>query len=519
MSPRPSIGSSVREVTDAPAAGRTGELLRLDPGLRDGLPALAVFVALVATAFENGGFFSGSWAAAAVGFLWLIAVALLLGLRVELTALEWAWIGSFAGFVVWTAFSAAWSVNPTESLLEARRALVYLAAVGAIVLLSTRRSPPYVLGAVITAAGVVITYGLARYLVAFERRPDEFQGNLLFRPLGYANAMGILAGLGIVLAVGFAVRAPSQGLRALAAASVAPFAAAIWLSSSRASAVAVAVGLGTMLLLDRDRMQLVGALIVLGPIAAAIVALSARARLSGPTAAENHARLLALGIVLAAAVAALACPAAEKVRRQIARAPRRWRFSAGAFLACAVVVGALAHARVERFFTTGYRPAYWHVAWREFAAHPWLGSGAGTFGDYWTHYGKLTLAGGALDAHNLYLETLAEVGSLGLVVLASILILPLVAALRVRFHPLTSMATGAYVVFLAHVALDWDWEMPTVTLAALACAAAVVVANREPAASPVLSSTGRAVVVSLAVGLAVFALVAQLAPGLGGTGP
>jgi hypothetical protein len=205
VAPRPSIGSSVREVTDAPAAARTGELLRLDPGLRGGLPALAVFVALVATAVENGGFFSGSWAAAAVGFLWLTAVALLLGMRVELTALEWAWIGSFAGFLVWTAFSAAWSVNPTESLLEARRALVYLAAVGAIVLLSTRRSPPYVLGAVITAAGVVITYGLARYLVAFERRPDEFQGNLLFRPLGYANAMGILAGLGIVLAVGFAV--------------------------------------------------------------------------------------------------------------------------------------------------------------------------------------------------------------------------------------------------------------------------------------------------------------------------
>ena len=507
-------------MTDAPAADRHGELIRPAPGLREGLAGLAVFVALIGTGFESGGFFSGSWAAAAVGFLWLAAVALLLGARVELTTLEFAWLGLLAAFVVWTMLSVAWSVHRAVSLLEVRRNLVYLAAVGAILLLSTRRSPLYVLGAVIAVAGVVVTYGLARYLVAFERRPDEFQGNLLFRPLGYANAVGILAGLGTILAVGFAVRAPSKGLRALAAASVAPFAAAVWLTSSRASGIAVVVGVATMLVLDRERLQLVGALVILGPVAAAVFALSARAHLTGPTAAENRARILAVGIVLAAAVAALVCPAAETVRRRIVRASRRWKVAAGAFLALAVVVVAVpAHGRVERFFTTGYRPAYWHVAWREFTAHPWLGSGAGTFGDYWTRYGKLTLAGGALDAHNLYLEMLAEVGPVGLVVLASLLTLPLVAALKVRSHPLASAATGAYVAFLAHAALDWDWEMPTVTLAALACAAAVVVVNRGRLPTRALSSIGRAVAVALTVGLAVFALVAQLGPGLGGTGP
>jgi O-Antigen ligase len=500
------------------------KILEIAPGLRDALPALAVTAALVGTGLEDGGFFSGSWATTAVGLLWLTAVALLLGVPVELSALEWAWVGALAAFVAWTALSVTWSVNSTESLLEVRRGVVYLAAVGAVLLLSTRRSPPYVLGAVIAAAGVVVIDGLARYLVAFERRPDEFQGNLLFRPLGYANAMGILAGLGIVLAIGLSVRAPAPGLRALAAASVAPFAAAVWLTSSRASALAVAVGLAAMLLLDRDRMQLVGAMTVLGPIAAVVVALSARARVAGSTAAGNHARLLALGIVLAAVVAALACPAAERMRRRIEHAPRAWRFAAGGLLVAAAVVGALlAHGRVERFFTTGYRPAYWHVAWREFTAHPWLGSGAGTFGDYWTRYGNLNLAGGALDAHNLYLETLAEVGPVGLVVLASALVLPLVAALRVRSHPLSSAAAGAYVAFLAHAALDWDWEMPTVTLAALACAAALTVAGREQAARRTFGSTGRAAAraaaVALTVALALFALVAQLAPGLGGTGP
>ena len=143
------------------------------------------------------------------------------------------------------------------------------------------------------------------------------------------------------------------------------------------------------------------------------------------------------------------------------------------------------------FFTTGYRPAYWHVAWHEYAAHPWLGSGAGTFGDYWQRHGNQASAGGALDAHNLYLETLAELGPIGLALLVALLGLPLVTALRVRWHPLASAATGAYVAFLAHAALDWDWEMPVVTLAGLVCGAALVVFNRQDARTRLLSARSR----------------------------
>ena len=89
----------------------------------------------------------------------------------------------------------------------------------------------------------MVVYALARYLLATELRSDQFQVNLLFRPLGYANALGILAGLGAVLAVAFTVRAPTRPVRALAAASLAPLTAALWLTASRASALAVLVGL------------------------------------------------------------------------------------------------------------------------------------------------------------------------------------------------------------------------------------------------------------------------------------
>jgi branched-subunit amino acid ABC-type transport system permease component len=61
-----------------------------------------------------------------------------------------------------------------------------------------------------------------------------------------------------------------------------------------------------------------------------------------------------------------------------------------------------------------------------------------------------------------------------------------------------STAVGAYVAFLVHAGLDWDWEMPAVVVAALCCAAAVATAEL-PRARP-LGRAARATL--LAVGLA-----------------
>ena len=55
----------------------------------------------------------------------------------------------------------------------------------------------------------------------------------------------------------------------------------------------------------------------------------------------------------------------------------------------------------------------------------------------------------------------------GFVLVGLILGMPLVAAIRARAHPLVAPAFGAYVAFLVHAAVDWDWQMPAVTLLAL----------------------------------------------------
>jgi hypothetical protein len=74
------------------------------------------------------------------------------------------------------------------------------------------------------------------------------------------------------------------------------------------------------------------------------------------------------------------------------------------------------------------------------------------------------------DAHSLYLETLAELGLLGLALLGLALAPPLLAA----FRGASAAAAGGYVAFLVHAGLDWDWELPAVTLAGLLCGAALI---------------------------------------------
>jgi O-antigen ligase len=506
-------------VTEAAPAGRAAQPVELAPDLRDLIPAVAVFAALVGTAFENGGFFPGAWTSATVAFLWLVAIALLLGVDLELTALELVWLGLLAAVVVWTAFSISWSLNARESAFEVRRDLVYVSAAAALLLLGTRRSAVHLVTAVWGAVSVVVVDALARYLLAPELRSDQFQVNLLFRPLGYANALGIFAGLGAVLAVALTARVGEQWLRSFAAASLAPLAAAVWLTSSRASALALVIGLLVMLALDGRRVDLVGAMIVTAPLVAVIVALSERADLATPTRAAGvggRAHLLALSIVVGAAALACAPKLAEAVARGLTRIERRRLSQVSALIAAGVVVGVVlvGRGRVDTFFTTGYRPTYWHVAWKEAAAHPALGGGAGTFADYWSRYGDPNLQGGALDAHNLYLETLAELGAVGLVLLAAALSLPLLVALRHRSDPVAAPAAGAYAAFLVHAVVDWDWEMPTVTLAALACAAAVLLLERETAPVRKLSTSARTALLVLALGLAVAVLAAEFLPSL-----
>src|SRR5262249_46914309 len=119
----------------------------------------------------------------------------------------------------------------------------------------------------------------------------------------------------------------------------------------------------------------------------------------------------------------------------------------------------------------------WRTAVSDLEAHPLLGSGAGTYEQYWLQQRPIALK--VRDTHNLYLETAAELGLVGLALLLVALATPLLTVGRTRRHPLGPCLAGAYCAFLAHAAADWDWEVPAVTLCALICGTAILVAARS----------------------------------------
>ena len=89
------------------------------------------------------------------------------------------------------------------------------------------------------------------------------------------------------------------------------------------------------------------------------------------------------------------------------------------------------------------------------------------------------------DAHNLYLETLAELGPLGLALLVAGFAVPFAAAAGRRSGPAITAAAGALAAYAVHAAIDWDFQIPAVTFGALLCAAALLSTDATPQPRPV----------------------------------
>jgi O-antigen ligase len=113
------------------------------------------------------------------------------------------------------------------------------------------------------------------------------------------------------------------------------------------------------------------------------------------------------------------------------------------------------------------------VAWDAFESEPLTGTGAGTYELHWMQERPLRMK--VRDAHNLYVEALGEIGPVGLALLALLLATPFLVLRGTDRAAFAAPAAGVWAAFVAHAALDWDWEMPAVTVAGLLCGAALLV--------------------------------------------
>jgi O-antigen ligase/polysaccharide polymerase Wzy-like membrane protein len=452
---------------------------------QDEVGALGVFVLVAGLGLDGGGYAPTSWGWSSVAVLGVLALLLARGAR-RPRGPALALLGGLTGLTGWTALSVSWSEDVDASVLEVERSLLYLGVAAVFLVAATRLA---LLAGTLAAAVVLCGYGLGDWLLGTPETPlveDPSVAERLADPIGYANGTGILAAMGLLLSAGVAARAPRRAA-ALAAAAAPLFAVTLYFTFSRGAWLALAAGLAAGVAIGPGRLQLAAIAIVVGaPAAIGVLAADQVGATSG----------LAALVVALGAVGALALWA---VRGLEVSPPRRVRTGfAAALIAVPVVVvlvGLAAvggpRAAVDSFeaapvpthgdagsrvlsLSGSNRADYWRVARDVVEDHPLLGSGAGTFAGAWLE--RRPVPQPVHDAHSLYLETLAELGPLGLV----FLLVALAAPFSGERSSWTPVALAPYSAFLVHAAQDWDWELAAVTVAALACGAATLVPADGP---------------------------------------
>ena len=434
---------------------------------------VAAAVGVGALGAADGGYFPPAWGWTALVALWLVIAWMLLG-RAALHGgrLAAVFLGGLTALAAWTWLSLVWTDNTPQTVLEGFRMLAYAGVAAAFVLVVRRETAPALLRGVLAGLVLISAYGLATRL--FPERLgayDSVSDYRLSEPLGYWNGFAVFVTLGLLLALGAVARERNVTLRALAGGSFVVLLPALYFTFSRGAWIALIVGLAAAVALDPRRLQLIVALLVVGTPALISTAIGSGyeglirrdSPLSVVTEQGGEFAIIIALLALRAAAATVLLAAAERRYEP----PRNVRL-AFAVVVALVTLGSLG-AVVVRFggpldmveraydafkqppsgldtdlrdrlftFTGGYRAELWEEAWNQWRDNPFLGEGAGTYEQYWNEHRPIDHK--VRDAHNLYLETLGELGPIGLVALLLAMGVPVAAALGGRRHPFAAAA-------------------------------------------------------------------------------
>jgi O-antigen ligase len=501
---------------------------------------VAIAAIVIAANASQGAYFSQSWGWVALAFLVPTTVLLILERAAAPGRLRIAFAGLIGSFAVWIALSSIWSISSAASLRELERMLVYVAVALAVALVLRRGDMAGVLCGVALGTTVVAAYALATRLFPdrFDQPAQAFAGYRLAEPIGYWNSLGLLATLGIVVALGFVAHARRALTCVLAAATLPLLVCTLYFTFSRGAWAALVIGLTATVVLDPRRLRFLWtALVVAIPSAACVAYASRQDALStagyGAEAMTREGHRVATALTVTVAISCAAAWVATIAARRVVvsrRAARAVDFAlAGVVLGCLVVglavVGGpsqgfsklkerFSAAQVttadlnDRLFSVSGngRSEHLHVAWEATKRHPVLGSGAGTYEYVWYERRPDQLV--VRDAHSLYLETLAELGVVGLVILGAALLVLLLGGARARRVRFAASGTAAFVAWGAASAFDWHWEVVGVTIAALLAAAAALTASERR--GPRLLASGPSGVLAAVTGILSLAAVWSL---------
>jgi hypothetical protein len=487
-----------------PSTGSRRGVQGLDPRRVCGAALLALPAGLVAYfAFTSGGFHPGSPAYAGV----ILCAVLLLRVALAENPFEgstWSLAlaaGSLSSFALLTLLSAFWSHAPGVALVEFDLPLVYALAMvlfGSVAY--TRERLEWMLRLLAVAITAVCVCALITRLLPhlWPIRPDIAKNRLSF-PVTYWNALGLLAVLGLVICVHVSSELrESRVARVAAAAAIPILATTLFFTFSRGAIACGIVALATYALLGRPR-GLASLLLSAGPASLVAITFAFHANLlasPAPTAAlavvqGRHVAIAVLASVLGAGLLRALMLRGDSRLEEFALGPEvrgraariAWvSLPAAALITVIALSGTIVHEYHRFVHSTAPGKAgdlrarltdpgnngridMWGVAWRQFESRPMVGRGAGTFADTWAQ--RRATADDVRDAHSLYMEVLDELGIAGLALLVTVLLTVLVRAasrIRGRDRSIHAVLFAVLLAWAIHAGVDWDWEMPVVTV-------------------------------------------------------
>jgi O-antigen ligase len=432
--------------------------------------------------------------------------------------LAWAALGTLAAFTIWTALSLGWTESSERTSADLARLAGYLGVFALALLGAGSGSLRRIVGAVGAGAAVVAAVALlSRLHPAWF--PDATQTAVLLStgeerlsyPLNYWNGLAALVAIGLPAVLAVATTARSMALRALAAAALPMMGLTAFFTFSRAGIAAVFISLAVFVAFTSNRLP---KLLTLGAggVGTAILVFAATRRdalehglLNSDVAREQGNELLAIAIavclVVGAVQVALSAPSVRELRPGWTHVSRRQALAAVAAAAVALSVGTIALDApgrasdawsefkqgdegpgdgTERLASAAGESRYefWTVAVEQNASDPLIGTGSGTFEFWWTR--NSDGSGTVRDTHSLYMQTLGELGIVGLLLLAAFLLVVLVGGARnallanTRERPLLAAALAGCVAFCFGAIFDWLWQIPALALATLLLAAALL---------------------------------------------
>lgn len=466
-----------------------------------------------------------------------------------------AGLGLLAAFVAWTALSLTWTESVEKTSADLARVAGYLAVFALALLARDREGARRVVAAV--AAGIVFIAAIAllsrlhsAWFPAADQTAQFLTGNRerLSYPLHYWNGLAALIAIGAPLVLHLATRAGSPLWRAAAAAALPLMALTAFFTLSRGGIAAAVIALVVFVALTSDRLALAPALALSG-LGSLVLILAASSRdalqdgLLNATAESQGDSLLLIVVLVCAAVgvlqAAIVLGLRDRERPAWTRVSRRNALVAlGIGLLVALVVASAAGAPgrasdawaefreksspgkgTERLGSAAGQNRYqlWSAAVKENASEPLTGTGSGTFEYWWARHADVEEI--VRDTHSLYLQTLGELGIVGLALLAAFLALVLGGgcAVLLAAGPLERSALAAAVAgcvaFCIAATFDWMWQLPVLPVALLLLAAALLTGGRSDPAGP----RGIPIPARLAVAAVVLAAIVAIAIPLAST--